>query len=259
MKIHWFFLTAALTLPSWAQVTAPEIATPNPGQVLVSGTVPDEATKAAILARAREVYGADNVVDQIAIGTVMVPANWAGYVQKLINPNLKLISKGQLKIDGNTVSVKGEVGNEAQRQQVASNIATSLNPTYTVNNGLRVASTVQELLDTTLNNRIVEFEQSSATLTPRGQGVLDDVLTSLEKLKDKRIEVIGHTDNVGLRASNIALSLARADKVKAYFVAKGINGDWVTTSGQGSDRPVASNDTSEGRSRNRRIEFRVAQ
>ena len=130
----------APAVPAPVAVSIPTAATPQPGQVLAAGTVPDEASKAAVLARLRELYGADRVVDQIAVGQVVLPANWNAYVQKLLSPNLKLISRGQLKIDGSVVSVRGEVANEAQRQKIASDIATSLNPTYTVNNGLRVSS-----------------------------------------------------------------------------------------------------------------------
>ncbi|MDP9107987.1 MAG: OmpA family protein [Pseudomonadota bacterium] len=242
-----------------AQNTAPPAATPNPGQVLVTGTVPDEASKASVLARLREVYGNDKVVDQIAVGSVVMPANWNTYVQKLINPDLKLITHGQLKIDGSSVSVRGEVVNEAQRQQIASQIATNLNPTYTVNNGLRVSASEQGVLDTTLGNRIVEFESGKTTLTAKGKAILDEMASALQKLKDKKVEIIGHTDGVGLRASNLALSKARADEVKIYLGARGINPDLLSTSGQGPDRPVAGNDTAEGRARNRRIEFRIAQ
>jgi OOP family OmpA-OmpF porin len=242
-----------------AQQSAPPVTTPKPGQILVSGTVPDEASKAGILAKVRELYGAENVVDQVAVGAVVLPANWNTYVQKMIGPNLKLISKGQLKIDGNAVSVRGEVVNEAQRQQIASDIATNLNPTYTVNNGLRVSASEQNVLDTTLGNRIVEFETGKTTLTATGQSILDELAVPLLKLKNKKLEVIGNTDNQGLRASNLALSNARAEVVKAYLASRGIALESMTTLGQGPDRPIASNDTADGRARNRRIEFRIAQ
>ena len=52
-----------------------------------------------------------------------MPANWNTYVQKLITPDLKQISRGQLKIDGSNVSLRGEVANEAQRQRIASAVA----------------------------------------------------------------------------------------------------------------------------------------
>ena len=248
-----------LSFKVFAQQIAPPVATPKPGQVLVSGTVPDEASKATILARVRELYGAENVVDQIAVGAVVLPTNWNAHVQKLIAPNLKLISRGQLKVDGNTVSVKGEVANEAQRQKIASEMVTNLNSTFTVNNSLRVSASEQSVLDTTLGNRIVEFDTGKSTLTQTGKVILDELAVPLLKLKDKKLEVIGNTDNQGLRASNIALSYARAEVVRAYLASRGVVAESISINGQGPDRPIASNETTEGRARNRRIEFRVVQ
>ncbi|HAT30151.1 MAG TPA: cell envelope biogenesis protein OmpA [Janthinobacterium sp.] len=253
------FILCAAAFGARAQNAAPATATPQPGQVLASGTVPDEASKAAVLTRLRELYGADKVVDQIAVGPVALPANWNGYVQKLLSPDLKLISRGQLKIDGSVIGLRGEVANEAQRQKIASDMATNLNPTYVVNNGLRVSAAEQNVLDTTLANRIVEFESGKTTLTPVGREILDEMSVAMQKLKDRKVEVIGHTDNQGLRASNQGLSQARAEAVKVYLIGKGIKAELLSASGQGSDRPIASNDTAEGRARNRRIEFRMAQ
>lgn len=255
------YLAAALlcsaAIHAYAQYSLP--AAPKPGQVVVTGTVPDEASKAAMLQRLRELYGAERVVDRIGIGNVALPPNWSGYVQKLIGPNLKLISKGELKVEGNIVTLRGEVANEAQRQQIASDAAVSLNPSYTVNNGLRVSAAEQELLDATLAKRIIEFESGQAAIRPSGKDILDEMAGALQKVKGKKVEVIGHTDNLGLRDSNVALSLARAEAVRGYLVQKGISPEMITVSGQGPDRPVADNAASEGRARNRRIEFRIAQ
>jgi OmpA-OmpF porin, OOP family len=227
--------------------------------IVVSGTVADEATKASLLARLRDLYGAGRVVDQLSVGNVATPANWSDYVQHLIGPNLKLVSGGQLRVDGNNISLRGEVASEAQRQQIATDIAANLNPTYVVNNGLRVAATQQGVLDAALANRIIEFESGKATLTDSGRSILDQMSVALQKLKGVRVEVIGHTDNAGSRAGNLSLSQARAEAVKEYVVARGISGDLIAVSGEGPDRPVADNATPEGRARNRRIEFRVVQ
>lgn len=243
---------ALLLFSAWSAAQAP-------GQIVVTGAVPDEASKAALLANVRALYGAERVVDQISIAQVSLPPNWNSYVQKLIAPNLKLISKGELKIDGTNVTVRGEVANEAQRQQIASDIATSLNPSYIVNNGLRVSAAEQNLLDDTLARRIIEFDSGKATLTASGQSILDEMAAALQKVRGKKVEVIGHTDNVGQRESNLALSQSRAEAVRTYLAGKGVSQDMVMVSGQGPDRPVAENSTAEGRARNRRIEFRVAQ
>lgn len=225
--------------------------------VVVSGTVADEATRAALLERLRGVYGQARVIDQLAIGTVSTPANWNTYVGRLIGPNLRLVKGGQLKVDGNNVSLRGDVASEDQRRQIAGDIAASLNPTYTVNNGLRVAVSEQGVLDAALADRIIEFESGKANLTPAGIAVLDGMTVALKKLNGVRVEVIGHTDNAGSRAGNLSLSQARAEAVKEYVVGQGIAAESIAVSGEGPDRPVADNRTLDGKARNRRIEFKV--
>lgn len=242
-----------------AQNAAHNVAQAAAAPIVVTGTVGDEASKAGLLARLREVYGADRVVDQVAVGSVATPANWNEHVQKLIGPNLKLITRGQLKVDGTSVSLRGDVANDTQRQQIAGDIASSLNPTYVVNNGLRVAATEQGVLDAALANRIIEFESGKATLAESGKAILDQMAAALQRLKGIRVEVIGHTDNSGSRASNLSLSQARAEAVRDYIAGRGINPDLISMSGEGPDRPVADNRTAEGRARNRRIEFKVIQ
>lgn len=229
----------------------------GPNQVVVSGTVPDEATRVAVISRMRELYGADRVVDQLTLGSVVAPPQWQQYVQKLLSPSLKQVSHGQLRIQGNTIDLRGEVGNESVRQQIASDMAQSLNPTYTVRNGLRVAVQEQAVVDQALANRIIEFEPGSAVLRPTAQPILDEIASAMTRLKGRRFEVIGHTDAMGARAANVSLSLARAQAVKSYLVSKGLPADSLAISGLGPDQPVASNATEEGRARNRRIEFRV--
>ncbi|RQZ33529.1 OmpA family protein [Burkholderia sp. Bp9090] len=242
-----------------AGTIAPPPANATPGQVVVGGKVPDEATKAAVLQKLRDTYGAANVVDQIEVGDVATPPNWSANVQKLLGAQLKQISKGQLKINGTQIEMKGEVHNEAQRQQLASDMANTLNPTYTIKNGLRVSASEQGLLDQTLANRTIEFETGSATLTPQGRQILDQMAAALAKMQNRTVDIIGHTDNSGNRTSNIALSQARADAVKGYLITKSIPPQQMTTTGVGPDQPIAPNDTAEGRARNRRIEFRVGQ
>jgi OOP family OmpA-OmpF porin len=227
--------------------------------IVVSGMLADEAGKAALLARLRQVFGAERVVDQLTVGPVSAPANWNDYMNKLVGPNLKLVSHGQLKVDGSAVSLRGDVANEAQRQQIAADLAASLNASFTVNNGLRVVASEQSLLDAALANRIIEFESGKATLTESGRAILDQMSVALLKLKDKKVELIGHTDNAGARASNLSLSQARAEAVKAYVTGKGIKPESIAVSGEGPDRPVADNRSADGRARNRRIEFKVVQ
>ena len=256
----WLAAGAAAPQSPLAAAPAPAAAAaPASAPIVASGMLADEASKAALLARLRQVFGTERVLDQLNVGPVAAPPNWNDYLNKLVGPNLKLVSHGQLKVDGSAVSLRGDVANEAQRQQIAADLAASLNPSYTVNNGLRVVASEQSVLDAALANRIIEFESGKATLTESGRAICDQMSVALLKLKDKKVELIGHADNAGARASNLSLSQARADAVKAYVTGKGIKPESIAVSGEGPDRPVADNRSADGRARNRRIEFKVVQ
>lgn len=253
--LAWALHSAAFA--QTAQATAKP--TDEPGKVVASGTVPDEAARAAILGRLRELYGAQNVIDRLEVGGVVPPPNWSENMAKILTPNLKQVHKGQLQVNGTQIALHGSVGNEAVRQQVVSTMATSLNPTYTIDNGLVAAGgEAQSLLDKTLSNRVVEFESGSATLTSLGRAILDEMTAAIKQIGSPKIQLIGHTDSQGNRQANVALSLARAGTVRNYLVEKGIPADTLSAAGSGPDQPVASNDTLEGRAKNRRIEFRLA-
>jgi OOP family OmpA-OmpF porin len=253
-------LLATLTSASLAAQDA--IVSPNTasavGRIVISGAVPDEETKAALLARLQEIYGPNQVDDRISVGGVTAPSDWSLLVPRLMTHQLKSISKGRLTVEGKTISLRGEVGSESVRQEVANSFARTLNPTYIVKNGLRVTTQNQTMLDNALGDRIIEFEPGSALLTGSGKRILDDMAEVMKKIGTAGIEVIGHTDDTGTLLGNMALSRARADSVKAYLVAKGIRSELIGTSGMGADLPIASNATDEGRRRNRRIEFRAS-
>ena len=82
-------------------------------------------------------------------------------------------------------------------------------------------------------------------------------LAVLTDYPDIRIEIVGHTDNEGTTEYNVELSQGRADSVKRYFVAGGIDESRVQTRGAGEKEPIGSNETEEGRAKNRRTEFKI--
>ncbi|KAF1712521.1 cell envelope biogenesis protein OmpA [Pseudoxanthomonas kalamensis DSM 18571] len=226
--------------------------------VVAEGVVPDEATKAQLLARLGELYGAGRVVDRLRVEPVVAPPNWSENVAKLAAAQLRQVSPGKLEVNGNSVRISGQVPNEAQRQQVVNHLLTSLNASYSVDaDGLRVGGSPQTLLDDVLADRIIEFESGSANLTTTGRAILDELVEPMRQIGDTRVQVIGHTDNVGARQANIALSYARAQAVREYFRQRGIPDAGLSVLGKGPDEPVADNATTEGRARNRRIQFKV--
>jgi OOP family OmpA-OmpF porin len=250
---------APAVMASQANAQAQVTAQPGSnGKVIASGVVPDESTRQVVLTQLRNLYGADRVVDQLGVGNLVAPPKWSDSIQKVLNASIKKVSKGELKIKGNIIEISGEVENEAVKQQVLSDISTQLNPTYTVRSGLRVAAAPQQsTLDAALANRTIEFQPANALLTPAGQQVLNELVPILAQFKGKRFEVIGHTDADGGRDANIVLSANRANAVRQYLSNKGIPYQSILTSGAGPDRPIAPNDTPEGRARNRRIEFKI--
>ncbi len=100
----------------------------------------------------------------------------------------------------------------------------------------------------------VEFDTAKATIRPESFARLDEVVEFMAHKKAARIEISGHTDNVGSRQANKTLSEKRAQACRNYIVSKGIDKNRLEAVGFGDERPIASNDTDEGRQKNRRIE-----
>ena len=101
------------------------------------------------------------------------------------------------------------------------------------------------------------FESGKATLKPEAYAVLDDLVDYLNRKDDERIEIGGHTDNVGKAEANMILSTNRANTVRAYLLTKGIVPERVTAKGYGMTVPVDENVDEEGRQANRRTEVKI--
>ncbi len=102
----------------------------------------------------------------------------------------------------------------------------------------------------------VQFEFNRADLKDTSTATLDRVAASLMAWPEIRVEVGGHTDSRGRDAYNLDLSTRRAAAVRDYLIQRGVPADQLTSHGYGETRPVADNDTEDGRARNRRVELR---
>jgi OOP family OmpA-OmpF porin len=103
----------------------------------------------------------------------------------------------------------------------------------------------------------INFKTGSADITKNSNVVLDKVVQVLTDYPDVRIEISGHTDNVGKPEFNRELSQKRADAVKQYLINKGIKPERLTAVGFGLEKPIADNKTAAGKAKNRRTEFRL--
>ncbi|MHA1569216.1 MAG: OmpA family protein, partial [Alphaproteobacteria bacterium] len=99
------------------------------------------------------------------------------------------------------------------------------------------------------------FEFDSAQLRPESFEVLDDVARQVVEQNVKRMVIEGHCSSEGTDEYNMALSRRRADSVRDYLVARGVESDILIIRAYGEMRPIATNETEEGRERNRRVEF----
>jgi OmpA-OmpF porin, OOP family len=103
----------------------------------------------------------------------------------------------------------------------------------------------------------LNFDSATTNLTPASHQTVDDLVTILKACPSAQVQLAGYTDNTGDAANNLALSTNRAVAIKDLLVAGGVSADRMTTIGYGQDRPLASNDTEDGKARNRRTELTV--
>jgi outer membrane protein OmpA-like peptidoglycan-associated protein len=103
----------------------------------------------------------------------------------------------------------------------------------------------------------VHFDSDKASLRPDSYEQLKQLLEWLQRHEEIKIEIAGHTDNIGTEVHNLKLSQDRANTIRIYLISKGINANRLTAKGYGATVPVADNSTEEGRQLNRRTEVRI--
>ena len=108
-----------------------------------------------------------------------------------------------------------------------------------------------------LNENAVRFDTGKATLTSKAQANLDKLVPVFKEYADTNIEIYGYTDSTGSAEFNLTLSQKRAESVRNYLASKGLVSSRFKTTGKGIADPIATNDTPDGRTQNRRVEFAI--
>ncbi|NMH29430.1 OmpA family protein [Flavobacterium silvaticum] len=116
---------------------------------------------------------------------------------------------------------------------------------------------VGEGIKLTLKENAVRFDTNKSTLTAQAQANLDKLVPVFKSYPDTNIKIFGYTDSTGSPEYNLTLSGQRAASVQSYLSSKGISSSRFSTVGMGIADPIATNDTPEGRTQNRRVEFAI--
>ena len=233
-------------------------------RIVLSGYAPDDKARDDLAAAAKAAFFNDTVENALKTGAG-APANFVDALKALF-PTLARLSSGGLSLDGTEMTVDGQAvyGKAADRIKAAlaaavpagfklDKIDVGVSPPGPALDGAACQPAFDGLL---VKGRIL-FDTGSARLSDESAAVLDHLVDVVQRCRDLHIEVAGHTDSVGAAASNLELSQRRAQAVVSYIEDAGIDVSRISSAGYGQTKPVASNDTPEGRAQNRRIEFLV--
>lgn len=231
------------------------------GKIVLRGAVPD-SVKQLLVAKAYQAFGAGYVANHLTVVPGATAEDWSLKAAESIQ-KLKSWGSGGLSFDGRHVIVKGEAKNEAEKAKRTEELAGVFGALLKVENQMELpaqaaqpkASPVVAKIHEALAGKAIEFEVSSATLTPRGMKVLDELVPIIQSDKDLKLEIGGHTDNYGDPKFNQLISHARAVAVAQYLASKGVDGRRLVSKGYGESKPIASNKTKDGRKQNRRVTF----
>lgn len=247
------------------------------GRVVLQGKVANEADRNRLLAQAEAAFGKGQVLDRLTID-VATGSQGIGTFGALIG---QLKDKGgpKLRLSGDTATLSGAVGTEADKASLATAVATAMGSAAKVENQLTVTPSSTTAAPTTTPAPAatavpipaapppvpvakpvlpVIFFPSDLSL-PDAEGVLllDQAASVLKANPTLRVEIDGHTDGVGSVSFNNSLSQRRAETVLNALVDRGIDATRMTAVGNGSAVSAAPNDTADNRTKNRRVDFKV--
>ena len=246
----------------------------NPDNVTVNGVVQNDGIKTSILDGVKKLAGNLPIVDQLKVdanaakstfsdfgGLFDIMSKFPGVNGKFDDVALKLSGLVNSDTDktslvdslkfllGSAFSINADDVSVKAAQAVVTDAATAVVQAGEEEEAAVIAD--MSLANIDLN---IQFDSGKAEIKQRYNKMLNAFAHYLIE-NDKGGEIAGHTDNSGDAAMNLRLSEDRANAVRDYLIAQGVNGDKLIAVGYGQERPRADNGTDEGRAQNRRIEF----
>ncbi len=270
---------AGLALRVWSAVR-------TPGRITLAGDAPSAAAREALVRQARTLFPTIRVIDDMIItpaatqasrsasgldAVAIGQADWFTMARFALD-HIRDLPDGEATIADTSFVLRGTARNTAEVKALAAAMS-AISPKWTWENavvapleipeisGIDLSDASQEACQESLRgimaHNTITFETGKSVLTSQSVTVLEKLVWVAKRCQSFHIDISGHTDNVGSRTVNMALSRARAAAVGDYLVAQGVSRTRLTTRGLGPDEPAASNATPAGQAQNRRIEFTV--
>lgn len=232
--------------------------------ITLSGVVPSEETRSAIVEHALTLFQSDSLINNISIQGGPEDVVWNRIVAKGISL-LPQLEEADLRLINKDVSLHGRVAKPLERDSLQSTLAEFLPVGYTSTTEITVPESLRSLdadqceleLSSIVQNRRITFASGSDRLTPDASPILEEAVNVAMRCEGVVIEVAGYTDSFGDRDENQLLSEQRAQAVVEYLAGRGISRTTMVPKGYGSRDPIATNRTWNGRAANRRIQFTI--
>jgi OmpA-OmpF porin, OOP family len=228
-----------------------------------NGYVPDNAIHAALIEAAKRKFLNEKIVDNLK-ASVGAPAGFSNAAVAALGA-LSRLSTGSLTMSDREVKLAGDALYEVAAEQLRSGLGAELPQGWRVNTEVSVkppasavdATVCQQLFAELLAIGKIRFESGQANIDADSRGLMDRLVEIALRCPSSNLEIGGHTDTDGEDEANQRLSERRAQAVADYMMRAGLPADRLHAVCYGPAKPVASNDTPEGKAQNRRIEFVV--
>ncbi|MDE0520650.1 MAG: OmpA family protein [Boseongicola sp.] len=248
-------------LPEFMAILSPE------GHVQLRGKLGSDSTRAAVESLAAAHFGSDHIYSATVLDHDL-PSGWTQRVLAALEA-MRFLSNGVASVTVDNVTISGNVAFEGAQSVIARVLSEKLGvaASYELDVAhLEVSEPQIELptpeecmarVNAATEKKKITFNPASSTFEDDAVETIDAIAGVLRECQGIRVEISGHTDSQGRETMNQRLSQARADAVLNAILARRVLGAGLVAKGYGESRPVANNDTAEGREANRRIEFRL--
>ena len=233
------------------------------GTLTLSGLLPDAATRAALLDAARSLFFRERVVDETKVEPAGAPAGFGEAALAALR-QLARLDSGKLTLRDTDISLSGAPFFARAADEIRAAFASlggafkgRFEPSARQAGPPVDANACQTLFRDLLSKATILFETGSARIDRRSTALLDGLVGTAQRCPAQSFEIEGHTDSTGGEDINLDLSRRRAEAVAEYLGEAGIDKAKLKGVGYGASRPVASNETEDGKAKNRRIEIAV--